>query len=363
MRIVRVTPGEPLPERPEALAGAVLARDLEVAGERWSKGRRLTAGNLALLAAGDVRGRGPWAEAQGERPSRPVTLLVPEAGDIHEDDAAVRLAAAIAGPGLVARGPVESRIDLVAIHPGAVRVRAALLARLDAIDGLSVFTILDGQLVAEGALVASIKTGPHIVPETAVARAEALAGRAAPLVEVRPYARRRVAAVVKEALAPAARTRFEKALRAKVESLGSVVVQIAYVADDDAAVTAVLRSLTRSPSRVDLVLTAGAASTDPGDAILAAFAAVGGRITSHGAPAHPGSMLWLGRAGRTSFVGLPTCGAYSKATAADLLLPWLLAGEPPSRRTVARLGHGGILTRDMRFRFPPYARELDAPEG
>jgi hypothetical protein len=32
-------------------------------------------------------------------------------------------------------------------------------------------------------------------------------------------------------------------------------------------------------------------------------------------------------------------------------------------RTVARLGHGGILTRDQRFRFPAYARDLDAPEG
>ena len=45
------------------------------------------------------------------------------------------------------------------------------------------------------------------------------------------------------------------------------------------------------------------------------------------------------------------------------LLPRLLTGEPPTVRTVSRLGHGGILTRDMRFRFPPYARELDAPEG
>ena len=67
--------------------------------------------------------------------------------------------------------------------------------------------------------------------------------------------------------------------------------------------------------------------------------------------------------GATAILGLPTCGAYSKATAADLLLPRLLAGEPASRATIARLGHGGILTRAMRFRFPSYARELDAPEG
>jgi len=74
-------------------------------------------------------------------------------------------------------------------------------------------------------------------------------------------------------------------------------------------------------------------------------------------------MLWLGKVGRTGILGLPTCGAYSKATAADLLLPRLLSGEPVSPRTVAKLGHGGILTRDQRFRFPPYARELEAPEG
>ena len=41
----------------------------------------------------------------------------------------------------------------------------------------------------------------------------------------------------------------------------------------------------------------------------------------------------------------------------------LLSGEPASERTVAKLGHGGILTRSQRFRFPPYARELDAPDG
>jgi formylmethanofuran dehydrogenase subunit E len=73
--------------------------------------------------------------------------------------------------------------------------------------------------------------------------------------------------------------------------------------------------------------------------------------------------LWLGRLGEASVMGLPTCGAYSMATAADLVLPRLLTGEPASRATVASLGHGGILTRDMRFRFPRYARELEAPGG
>ncbi len=361
MKLVTLTPGGSRSD-PADLVGAVLARDLVVAGERWAKGRRLSIADAEALSAGEFSRRGPWADDATE--GSWVTLLVPEPGEVHEDDAARRIAAAVAGPGVLVRGPQESRIDLVAAFAGAVRIRSGVVERINRIDGLALFSVLDGQLVAEGSLVASTKTGPHLVAEGAVARAEEIASRAGgPIVDVRPYRQMRAAAVVKQALAPAARERFERALRDKVESLGSTLVEVRYVADRAPAVEAAFRAIGRGRGAVDLVLTAGAASTDPADPVFVAFSAIGGRIVSHGVPAHPGSMLWLGRAGRTTYLGLPTCGAYSKATAADLLLPWLLTGERPSRALVARLGHGGILTRDMRFRFPPYARGLDAPEG
>jgi hypothetical protein len=54
---------------------------------------------------------------------------------------------------------------------------------------------------------------------------------------------------------------------------------------------------------------------------------------------------------------------FSLATAADLVLPRLLTGERLTAESLADLGHGGLLTRDMRFRFPAYARDLAAPEG
>jgi hypothetical protein len=358
VKLVSIIPGAPLPEPPALLAGSVLTRDLAVAGERWWKGRRLSPADLDLLCAGDVHGQGPWAGLV-----RRVTLLVPEAGEVHEDDAAVALARAVAGPGLEARGPHESRVDLLAVEPGAVRVRAARLERLNRIDGLSVFTLFDGQLVAAGTIVASVKTGPQLVTAADVQAGEAVAARGGPIVEVRPYRARRIAAIVKESLAPAGRARFEAALSAKVEGLASSLIALAFVADDPVAAEGAFRRFLHGPDRADVILVAGAASTDPADAVFVSFAAVGGTVVSHGVPAHPGSMLWLGRAGRTSVLGLPTCGAYSKAGAADLLLPWLVTGEPPTRRTVARLAHGGILDREMRFRFPPYARLLEAPDG
>ncbi len=325
----------------------VLARDLRVDGDRWAKGRRLAGPDLERLRRTDV----------AVLPAGPVSLLLLEPGEVHEDEAARRLARMVAGSGLTERGPTESRVDLLAGHAGVLHVRSAVVERLNRLDPLEVFTAWDGQVVDEGTLVASVKVAPHVVEAAVLERAERVAARGGPVIHVAPFLARRVAVVVKESLRAPARERFEASVRAKVEGLGSALASIEYVADDEVAVEA---ALGRAAGSADLVLTAGGGSTDPADAFFVALDRLGGRVVRHGVPAHPGSMLWLGRLGRTAILGLPTCGAYSRATAADLLLPRLLSGEPASAATVAKLGHGGILTRDQRFRFPRYARELDA---
>ena len=139
MRVERVTPGRRAPAR---LAGAILTRDLTVGGRRWSKGRRLSSEDLLELAA--------------EEPGAAVTVLVPTGNELHEDEAALRLAKIIAGQGLDVRGPNQSRLDLVAAAPGVVTVRIAELERINRLDPLEVFTVYDGQVVEKGDLVASV---------------------------------------------------------------------------------------------------------------------------------------------------------------------------------------------------------------
>jgi hypothetical protein len=335
--------------RARDLDGSILTRDLQVDGERWAKGRRLTTSEVERLThADDVQ--------------RPISLLVLEPGDLHEDEAALRLAAAVAGPGLVQRGPSESRVDLLAEWAGVLHVRVAALERLDRIDPLEVFTRFDGQIVAPGDLVASVKVAPHVVDERLIERAIRISGPRG-LVRIAPWRRKSVAVLVKQALHAPARERFEASVRQKVEAMGSELGPTVYVSDAPEPVCEALATMATGPGRVDLVLTAGSASTDPNDPFYVAIEQLGGELIRHGVPAHPGSMLWLARVGRTDVIGLPTCGAYSKATAADLLLPRLLSGERADARTVARLGHGGVLAREMRFRMPPYARELEAEDG
>lgn len=355
MKPLRVIPGRAVP--PEAI-GAVLARDLEIDEERWLKGRRLTPADAGRLVGAGAAGGGRPDHRDGA--AQAITLLVLDADDVHEDDAALRLACAVAGPGVELRGPTSSRVDLLAAADGVLRVRAAAVERLDRIDPLLVFSLYDGQTVQAGELVASVKVGPHAVPGAVLERGLALARRGAPLVRVMPFVPRRVAAVVREALRPQDRERFERGIALRVESLGSTLTGVTYVGDDPDDAFAVVRSLVRGPGKVDLVLTAGAALTDPTDPLFVAIGRLGGRVVRHGVPAHPGSMVWLARAGSTDVLGLASCGAYSRATAADLLLPRLLTGERASGAMAASLGHGGVLVAAMRFRFPPYARQLEA---
>lgn len=293
-----------------------------------------------------------------------MTVIIPEPGELHEDEAALRLARAVVGPDLEIRGPIQSRVDLLAPAAGVANVRIVDLERINRIDPLEVFTVFDGQIVERGELVASVKIAPHVVDAAVIDSAARFSGFGRnPVVWVAPFIPRRVGVVVKESIRAAARRRFETSVRAKVEGLGSQIIDIEYVDDDVEVVESALARFSRGADQAHIILTAGAASTDPRDSAFLAISALGGRVIRRGVPAHPGSMLWLARIGASTILGLPTCGAYSRATAVDLLLPRLISGEPASEATVAKLAHGGILTRSQRFRFPPYARELDAPDG
>lgn len=127
-----------------------------------AKGRRLSPADVARLAdPATLVDAGPRGREPGRRPG--ITVLVLDEGDIHEDEAALRLARAVAGPGTRLRGPAESRVDLVAAADSVLHIRVADLERLDRLDPLEVFTLFDGQVVRTGELVASVKVAPHAV--------------------------------------------------------------------------------------------------------------------------------------------------------------------------------------------------------
>jgi molybdopterin biosynthesis enzyme len=89
---------------------------------------------------------------------------------------------------------------------------------------------------------------------------------------------------------------------------------------------------------------------------------VGARIVKHGVPIHPGTLFWIAYVGAVPLCGLSSCEMFSQRTILDLVLPRLFAGEPIGKDHLARLRHGGMLGREMAFRFPSY-NTRDEPDA
>jgi hypothetical protein len=285
----------------------------------------------------------PWEE---------IHLLALEPGDVHEEDAGRRLAAAVVGDGVEVRGYTGGQWTLAATRRGLLRIRTAALVDVNAQEGMSVFTLFDGQPVEPGEAVAKAKVTPLAIAETTVRAVESVAAAAGGVILVAGFRPATVGAVARESLDARQRGRFESALKQKIDWLGGRLLPVRFAGASDRAVADELRAL--RDEGADVLIVAGASALDPLDPVFGGLMLLGAAMERHGAPAHPGSLLWLARWKGAPVLGMPTCGMFSQATTFDLVLPRLLAGEPMGNRELAGLGHGGLLSREMAYRFPPY---------
>ena len=323
------------------LEGRVICHDVRDAQGKTAaeKGQVLDAGAVARLLTLS------WRELH---------LLELELGDIHEEPAGARLSQAAAGEGVEVRGYGGGQWTLAATRRGLLRVRGEALAEVNAQEGMAVYTLYDLQPVEAGEAVARAKIVPLAIGEAHVKRAEECAWAATGLVTVKTFTPRRIGALTRASLPVQQRARFEAALGEKVEWLGSRLLPVHYCADEARAVADGLGAL--AAEGAELVIAAGAASLDPLDGIFEGLRLAGARMVRHGTPAHPGSLLWLARWRDCPVLGMPACGMFSQATSFDLVLPRILAGETVEHEDLAGLGHGGLLSRDSAWRFPPYRK-------
>ena len=323
----------------DAIEGAVLAQTLLVPDDH----------HRVLLLKGRILTRDDWPVVAGARIEE-LHIVRMEAGDIHEDEAARRLAKTVAGSGVLVHGPVESQVRLSAEVNGIFKVDVQRLEALNSIEDVSIFTLFDGQLVSKGKTVAGVKVTPFVVKEARLREAEELAGFDG-VVQVLAFRPMRVAVLVRERLEPAQREKFQASIEMKVAWFGSAISEIRYVADDVSVVEKAVGELLRD---ADLLLTAGANATDPLDPTLLALEQLGARMEKQGAPAHPGSAVWLAYLTDRPIFGVAACGMFSRATVLDLILPRLFTGARVTAADFNGLGHGGLLSKDMGFRFPAY---------
>ena len=145
----------------EAAEGAILAHSLHAGGLRLRKGRTLSTEDIAALAGAGI------AEVT-------VARLAP--GDLSEDAAAARIAAALAPDaatlGLSVSAPFTGRVNLFAEAPGVLRVERAAVDALNAVDqAITLATLPDHARVKARQMVATVKIIPYAIASAQVTRA------------------------------------------------------------------------------------------------------------------------------------------------------------------------------------------------
>ena len=246
--------------------GAISAHSVRLGDHVIKKGARLTSDDLSALR---FEGRDHVIVAQLE------------ADDINEDQAAQTLAAKLCGAAIRMDRPSTGRVNLFAQSAGVLRVDAARINALNAIDESVTFaTLPDYRAVERGEMVATVKIIPFAVQKSVMDKTDVVIG-AIPLVTVYPFKSRKVAAIstLLPGLKPSVINKTLAVLEGRLAPSGSSVDSDLRVSHD---IDAVKEALTSSlDDGADLVIIYGASAiTDRRDIIPSAIEKAGGHIDS-----------------------------------------------------------------------------------
>lgn len=321
--------------------GAILAHAVRTAAGRLAKGRCLTKDDIAAIA-----GAGFDTIA--------VARLGP--GDLGENTAASRIAAALASDSLRAGPAANGRCNLYARHAGLALVDAAGVSAANRIaESLTLATLPALSPVVRDQLVATVKIITFGAPAGNVER---VADAAAGTVSIAAY-RAQSAALIQTRLPHTSAALLTKTERSTRERLARIGAAVTHVRTTEHREDALADALAQAAAAADLIAVIGASAiADRRDVVPAAIVAAGGTVEHFGLPVDPGNLTLLARLGRATVVAMPGSARSPREQGSDWLLERLAAGLPVDAETIAGFGVGGLL-KEIRSR--PMLRDREPP--
>lgn len=272
---------------------------------------------------------------------RTVFVWEEQAGEIHEEDAALRMAAMAAVDGAHYTKPSEGKVLLMADQRGMFRVDTELLKELNSIGDITISTLPDHYPVEVGARLASMRIVPLVTKEEQIIQAEQLC-KDRKLLDLRPYQMKKVGVIItgSEIYSGRIKDKFEPVVRQKLQHYPSEILGVTICDDDlDMIVTAAKAYLEQG---ADFLIFTGGMSVDPDDLTPTAVRLLGAGIVSHGVPSQPGNMTLVAYLGDVAILGVPGAAISLPTTIFDVLLPQIFSGDKLSKGDLIRLGDGGL---------------------
>lgn len=273
------------------------------------------------------------------------------AGEIHEEDAALRMAAMAPVELAHYTGPSEGKMQLMADQRGMFRVDTRLLQELNSIGDLTITSLPDHYPVKAGARIASMRIVPLVTQEEQIIRAETLcAGKK--LFDLRPYKSLKVGIIItgSEIYTGRIKDKFESVARKKLEQYPAEILGVAVCDDElDMLVNAAKGFLAQG---AEMLIFSGGMSVDPDDLTPSAIRTLGADVVSHGVPAQPGNMTLAAYLGDVAILGVPGAAISMPTTIFDVLLPQVFTGDKLTKEDMVRLGDGGLCQQCKPCHFP-----------
>jgi len=282
---------------------------------------------------------------------RTIFVWEENAGEIHEEDAARRMAAMAPVSGAHYTAPSEGKVLLIADIRGMFRVDTDLLKQINSIGDITISTLPDHYPVEIGARLASMRIVPLVTKEEQIIRAETMcAGKK--LLDIRPYQNRKVGVIItgSEVYSGRIKDKFEPVVRAKLAQYPSEILGVTICDDNMEMICGAADKYLGQGA--DFLIFTGGMSVDPDDLTPGAISRIGAKIISHGVPSQPGNMTLVAYAGDTAILGIPGAAISLPTTMFDVLLPQIFAGDKFTKEQLVALGDGGLCQLCKSCHFP-----------
>jgi molybdenum cofactor cytidylyltransferase len=266
-----------------------------------------------------------------------------EPDDIAEDEAAFRLARALAGESVVVEAPFTGRSNLYAETAGVLVIDVDAIHSLNAVnEAMTAATLPAYKPIVAGEMVGTVKIIPYAIPEILLQQGIESAGKSA--LRIAPYTRRKVEVVstTLPALKPTVIDKTLAVLARRLEPTGARIMRDHRVPHEATALAQELALQAGGDTEL-IVIFGASAIADRRDVIPSAIEMAGGRVEHFGLPVDPGNLLLVGSIASKPVIGAPGCARSPKENGFDWILHRLLADVPVRRADIMSLGVGGLL--------------------
>jgi len=262
--------------------------------------------------------------------------------ELHEDDAALRIARAVSGSHLEFTEPREGKTNIISKVDGLFKVDIPNLIKINKLGSIILATLKNNFPCKKCQTVASTRIIPLVIQAKIIEKLEKLTYQTESILQVKQFKKMKIGAVItgSEIYNGLITDDFDKTIGRKIKDSGCEVVKKLTVTDDIESISNAVLEL--KGFGCELIVTTGGLSVDPDDVTLQGVARAGADISFYGSPVLPGSMFMYALLDDIQVLGLPACVFHSKQTIFDLLLPRILAGERLVKEDIVQMGHGGL---------------------